>query len=188
MNVSSVANTALSTNPEVAPAISRVRSMARRTARAHDAATLHPFTMVPAHPSGQRAAGRTRSRVLAVGLRPGPTRSTTRSSPRATRAHLARGHGYALNARQPSDGVTGPLWLLPQLARAPARRRSDRDRQGDRPGVRGCSPRGSRCADCGRARGGARGRARRGAAARAVAVAGHLGASRGSRPASRRCS
>ena len=26
--------------------------------------------------------------------------------------NLAAGLGYAMNAHQPSDGVTGPLWLL----------------------------------------------------------------------------
>jgi hypothetical protein len=30
--------------------------------------------------------------------------------------HLADGAGYGMNRGQPSDGVTGPLWLLPQIA------------------------------------------------------------------------
>jgi hypothetical protein len=30
--------------------------------------------------------------------------------------NLARGLGYAMNPGQPSDGVTAPLWLLPQIA------------------------------------------------------------------------
>jgi hypothetical protein len=30
-------------------------------------------------------------------------------------ANLAAGHGYAMNPLVPSDGVTGPLWLLPEV-------------------------------------------------------------------------
>src|SRR6476620_712341 len=54
--------------------------------------------------------------VLAVGLLAWPYTVDDAFITARYARNLAQGFGYALNPGEISDGVTGPLWLAPQIA------------------------------------------------------------------------
>jgi hypothetical protein len=64
--------------------------------------------------SGASLAGA--ATVLAVGVAAWPYTVDDAFITARYARNLAAGLGYGMNAGQPSDGVTGPLWLLPQIA------------------------------------------------------------------------
>lgn len=71
--------------------------------------------MIPLYPkSWQRAAAlMTIAAILVVGLCAWPYTVDDAFIVARYASRLARGQGYTFNAGPPSDGVTGPLWLLP---------------------------------------------------------------------------